>query len=108
MGSYPSIQHDEDLKVLRNQNDKFIDKTVPTEDIIKMAEFVLKNNLFGFNSKFYKQISGTAIGKVCSTVCLHFYGLHRNGNFKISGDKTLASEKIHRYFFHLDRYRGKS
>ena len=27
-----------------------------------MAEFVLKNNLFEFNSKFYKQISRTTIG----------------------------------------------
>ena len=27
-----------------------------------MAEYVFKNNLFEFNSKFYKQISGTAIG----------------------------------------------
>ena len=27
-----------------------------------MADFVCKNNLFEFNSKFYKQISGTAIG----------------------------------------------
>ena len=27
-----------------------------------MADFVLKNNLFDFYSKFYKQISGTAIG----------------------------------------------
>ena len=27
-----------------------------------MAAFVLKNNLFEFDSKFYKQISGTAIG----------------------------------------------
>ena len=27
-----------------------------------MADFVLKNNLFEFDSKFYKQISGTAIG----------------------------------------------
>ena len=62
VGLYPSIPHDEGLRVLRNQYDKFIDKTVPTEDIIKMAEFVLKNNLFEFNSKFYKQISGTAIG----------------------------------------------
>ena len=35
---------------------------LPTEDIIKMAVFVLKNNLFEFNEKFYKQISGTAIG----------------------------------------------
>ena len=62
VGLYPSIPHDEGLRVLRNQYDKFIDKTVPTEDIIKMAEYVFKNNLFEFNSKFYKQISGTAIG----------------------------------------------
>ena len=62
VGLYPSIPHDESLKVLRNQYDKFIDKTVPTEEIIKMAEFVLKKNLFELNSKFYKQISGTGIG----------------------------------------------
>ena len=61
MGLYPSIPHDEGLKVLWNQYDKLIDKTVPTEDIIKMTEFFLKNNLFEFNSKFYKQISETAI-----------------------------------------------
>ena len=34
---------------------------VPTEDIIKMVDFVLKNNLFEFDGKFYLQISGTAI-----------------------------------------------
>ena len=62
VGLYPSIPHDEGLKVLQSQYDKFIDKTVPTEDIIKMAEFVLKNNLLEFNSKFYKQLSRTAIG----------------------------------------------
>ena len=61
MGLYPSISHDEGLKVLRNQYNKFIGKIVSTEDIIKMAEFLLKNNLFEFNSKFYEQISGTAI-----------------------------------------------
>ena len=62
VGLHPIIPHDESFKVLRNQYDKFIDKTVPTEGIIKMAEFVLKNNLFEFNSKYYKQISGTGIG----------------------------------------------
>ena len=62
MGLYPSIPHDENLKVLRNQYDKFIYKTVPTEDIIKMAESFLKNKLFESNLKFYKQISGAAIG----------------------------------------------
>ena len=44
VGLYPSIPHDESLKVLWNQYDKFIDKTAPTEDIIKMAEFVCKNS----------------------------------------------------------------
>ena len=47
---------------MRNHYDKVIDKTVPTEDIIKIAVFVLQNNMFEFNSKFYQKISGTAIG----------------------------------------------
>ena len=59
---YASIPHNEGLKVLRNQYDKSIDKIVTTEDIIKMTEFFLKNNLIEFNSKSHKQISGTAIG----------------------------------------------
>ena len=37
-------------------------KVKPTENLVKMAEFVLKNNLFEFNSKVYQQKSGTAIG----------------------------------------------
>ena len=61
VGLCPSISYDEGLKVLRNQYNKFIGKIVPTKDIIKMAEFLLKNNLLEFNSKFYEQISGTAI-----------------------------------------------
>ena len=62
VGLYPSIPHDGGLEILRKQDDKFKDKMVPTEDIIKMADFVLKNNLFEFDCKFYQQISGTAIG----------------------------------------------
>ena len=61
VGLYPSISHDERLTVLQNQYNKFIGKIVSTEDIIKMAEFLLKNNLFEFNSKFYEKISGIAI-----------------------------------------------
>ena len=37
-------------------------KKIPTEDPVKMAEFVLNNNIFEFNSKAYQQKSGTAIG----------------------------------------------
>ena len=37
-------------------------KKIPTEDLVKMAEFVLNNNIFEFNSKAYQQKSGTTIG----------------------------------------------
>ena len=59
---YPSIPLNEGLEVLRKQLNAFDNKSVPTEDLVKMAEFVLKNNYFEFNSSFKHQISGTAIG----------------------------------------------
>ena len=37
-------------------------KKVSTEDLVKIAKFVLKNNFFEFNSKVKQQILGTAIG----------------------------------------------
>ena len=51
------VFHDESL--IRKRYDKFKDKMVPTEDIT-WADFVLKNDLFEFDCKFYLQISGTA------------------------------------------------
>ena len=62
VGLYPSIPHDGGLEVLRKQYDKLKDKIVPIEDIIKKADFVLKNNLFEFDSKFYQQILARLLG----------------------------------------------
>ena len=39
---YPSIPHDKGLEVLKKQLDYFDDKSIPTEDLVKIAEFVLK------------------------------------------------------------------
>ena len=33
-----------------------------TNDLVKLAEFVLKNNFFEFNNEIKQHISGTAIG----------------------------------------------
>ena len=56
---YPSIPHDEGLKILLNQYDKFIGKTVSTEDMIKMASLLLKiiclNLIQSFTNKYQKQ-----------------------------------------------------
>ena len=46
VGLYPSIPHNEGLEVLRKQLKVFDNKSIPTEDLVKMAEFVLKNNYF--------------------------------------------------------------
>ena len=62
VGLYPSIPHQAGLEALREALDKRKTHKVPTSKLIKMAEFVLKNNYFQFSDKVYQQISGTAIG----------------------------------------------
>ena len=44
VGLYPSNPHNEGLEVLKKVLDNFYEKLIPTEDLVEMAEFVLKNN----------------------------------------------------------------
>ena len=50
-GLYPSIPHDIGLKSLRMALDNRKHKSTNTEDVIRMGEFVFKNNFFEFNGK---------------------------------------------------------
>ena len=52
VGLYPNIPHEAGLKALKEALEKRDTKKIPTEDLVKMAEFVLNN----------QQKSGTAIG----------------------------------------------
>ena len=77
VGLYPNVQHNEGLEVLKKQLDNFYEKSIPTEDLVKMTEFVLKNNYFVFNSNMKHQIAGTAIGTKFAPpyACIYFdYG----------------------------------
>ena len=56
VGLYPSIPHQAGLTALKEALDKSLSKKIPTDDLIRMAEFVLSN------SDAFQQISGTAIG----------------------------------------------
>ena len=47
---YPSIPHDTGLKVLHEKLEERNDKSVPTADLVDMAEFVLNNNYFEYDS----------------------------------------------------------
>ena len=62
VGLYPNISHDEGLAFLKDFLDSGVDKQVTTDAFIELAEFVLKNSIFEFSDKTYKQIRGTAIG----------------------------------------------
>ena len=62
VGLYPNIPHNAGLKVLSNMLEAREHKAVSTEDLVKMARFVLENNYFEFNGDVKKQIPGTAIG----------------------------------------------
>ena len=61
VGLYPSIPHEAGLSAIREALDKRTRKKIPTENLIKMAEFVLKNNFFEFDTNVYQHMSGTAI-----------------------------------------------
>ena len=61
VGLCPGISHKVGLSALREALDKITHQEIPTENLIKMAEFVLKNNFFEFDTNVYQQMSGPAI-----------------------------------------------
>ena len=60
VGLYPNISHDEGLAFLKDFLYSRVDKQVTTDTLIELAELVLKNNIFEFSDKTYKQIRRTA------------------------------------------------
>ena len=61
-GLYTSKTHQAGLEALSEVLDEKKTHKVPMGKLVKMAEFVLKNNCFQFSDKVYQKISGTAIG----------------------------------------------
>ena len=62
VGLYPSILHEAGLKAMYEKLEERVEKKIPSSELVNIAEFVLKNNYFEFDSKVKKQISRTAIG----------------------------------------------
>ena len=63
VGLYPYIPHDEGLAFVKDFLDSRVDKQVTTDTLKELAELALKNNIFEFSDKTYKQIRGTAVDK---------------------------------------------
>ena len=50
LGLYPSIPHKEGILALKSKLEEQTSSKMPTNDLVKLAEFVLKNNIFEFNN----------------------------------------------------------
>ena len=68
VGLYRSIPHKVGLRVLKEALDRREEKKI-TEDLVKMADVVLKNNYFEFNCQVKHQILSTAIGTKFAPTC---------------------------------------
>ena len=62
VGLYPSISYKEGILALKSKSEKQTSSKIPTNDLIKLAEFVLRNNFFEFNNEVKQQVFGTGIG----------------------------------------------
>ena len=62
VGLYPNIPHSEGLNSLQRFLELRDHKQISSETLIELAEIKLKNNLFEFDQKNFKQERGAAIG----------------------------------------------
>ena len=76
VGLYPSIPHELGLNALKEGLDNRERKSIPTEDILKMLEFLLNKNYIEFNGKGRQQllVSYSTQGKAIETNV--YYNIH--------------------------------
>jgi len=92
---YPSIPHVDGINALRTF---LTENTLPAkviDGVCEMADLVLKKNVFEFNSEFFLQLSGTAIGtKMAPAYANAFMHIFERG---LLSTATLLPDKWFRY-----------
>ena len=63
LGLYPSIPHEANLTALREALDKKTHKEIPTENLIKMAEFVLKTTFLSLIQMYINRFQVMLLGQ---------------------------------------------
>ena len=57
----PNIPHDKGLSARRKRPDERDEIDVSTGTVVELGELFLRNNIFNFNEKYFKQERGTKI-----------------------------------------------
>ena len=63
VGLFPIIRHDKVLSFLKEFLHSRLDKQVRADTLTEIAELLLKNKIFEFSDKTYKEICGTTIDR---------------------------------------------
>ena len=62
------------FKIYFNKDDQFTSKmAIPTEKFLNFVNLILTTTWFTFNSKFYKQTDGGAMGRLASSTTAEVY-----------------------------------
>ena len=105
VGLHPSIPHEAGLQALKEVLERRKDKKISTDDLVKMAAFVLKNNYFEFNREVKHQISGTAIGTKFAPTNASIFKEEIKINFLDTQELSLwYGFDISMMFFYLDSW----
>ena len=73
---YASIPNNKGIASVKKKYDDYPNKTIPTKIIKTFLALILTLNNFIFNSKFYLQIKGCAMGTIWAKLHRrHFYGM---------------------------------
>ena len=62
---YTGISNNEGIASVKRKYDQYLNNTMPTKIITTFLALILTLNNFVFNSKFYLQIKGYAMGTIC-------------------------------------------
>ena len=88
---YTSIQTNEDIAVTKKRYDSYFHKTLPTKVITTFLALILTLNNFLFNSKFYLQINGCAMGTICAAAYANIFRaeFEQNYIYPLTKDKSV-------------------
>ena len=102
VGLYLNIHHQAGLKAFQEALEKRDIRKIPTEDLMKMAEFVLNNNIFEFNSKTYQQKSAIGTKFAPPYACIYMHEVEQKFLETQSKKPLIWLRYIDDIFFYLD------
>ena len=95
---YTNIPNAEGICAVKRSYDQYTKKTLPTKVIVTFLSLILTLNYFTFNSKFYLQTRGCAMGTICAPSYANIFMEH----FEKTHIYPLIENKTKLYLRYID------